>query len=89
MPRSDEEIIRDADELADIFERYEPNDEDRAEPEFDALMRVGNNAEATCDASVVEAVKVARGAGMSWNEVGKALWISEAEARRLFESLVA
>ncbi|MCY4424132.1 MAG: hypothetical protein OXC06_13805 [Acidimicrobiaceae bacterium] len=84
MPRSLEEVIDEAEELADWFERHGPPPENqRPVSEFfvgcvvDAVS-LGDGRE------IAEAVLAARNAGVSWLQIGEALDISSADAENRF-----
>lgn len=83
MPRSMDELIARADELADAFEQYEPSDEDRGEPALLALRRVAYQR-ALLEGELLAAVRAAREAGASWATVGRELGTSGEAARQRY-----
>ena len=89
MPRSVDEILAHADELATRFENYTPHPRD----ELDAaavkglLRAVADQSEA--ERRVIEAVRSARHAGMSWAAIGSFVGTSGEAARQRYTSLVA
>jgi hypothetical protein len=83
MPRSIDELIVRADELADRFERYEPRDEDRGEPALMALRRIAYQR-ALLERELLEAVRTARRAGASWARIGSELGTSGEAARQRY-----
>lgn len=83
MPRSIDELLAQADELADQFEHYEPDDDDRAEPTLMALRRAAYRR-ALIERELVEMVRHARKAGASWSKIGKELGTSGEAARQRY-----
>lgn len=83
MPRSMDELIARADELADAFEDYDPQDSDRGEPPLMALRRVAYRR-ALIERELVDAVRTARAAGASWAKVGEELGTSGEAARQRY-----
>ena len=75
MPRSIQDILDHADDLARRFEDYEPNAQDEvAVAEY--LLRRGALARARSERQIMEAVAGARRAGLSWKKIGSVLGIS-------------
>ncbi|MDX1621955.1 MAG: hypothetical protein R3320_13235 [Nitriliruptorales bacterium] len=87
MPRSIDELIAQADELADEFEDYEPKDADRSEPTLMAVRRAAYRR-ALIERELVETVRQAREAGASWNKIGKELGTSGEAARQRYADKV-
>ena len=84
MPRSIDELVAQADDLADEFENYEPKPEDRGdEPPLMALRRAAYRR-AVIERELLESVRRARGAGASWAQVGKELGTSGEAARQRY-----
>jgi hypothetical protein len=83
MPRSIDDLIAQADELADEFERYEPRDDDRGEPPLMALRRAAYRR-ALIERELIEMVQQARAAGASWTKIGKELGTSGEAARQRY-----
>ena len=86
MPRSTTDIIRHAEELADLVESEDVT-LDRASPEVtqaykELLAAVIERGKAEDD--VARAVEKLRGAGGSWNLVGPALGVSRQSAREQY-----
>ena len=88
MPRSIEDLLAQADALADAFERYEPDDEDRGEPAVLALRRAAYRR-ALAERELVEAVTTARSAGMTWSRIGEELGTSGEAARQRYTPHIA
>lgn len=76
MPRTTEEILAHADELARQAEDYEPKpgDRDRVPPEVRLRLAALKRAEA--EVEVKAAVAEARQGGLSWAKVGSVLGTS-------------
>ena len=83
MPRSIDDLIAQADELADEFERYEPRDDDRNEPTLMGLRRAAYRR-ALIERDVIELIQQAREAGASWAKIGKELGTSGEAARQRY-----
>jgi len=83
MPRSIDDLISMAGELADEFERYEPKEHERREPTLMALRRAAYRR-ALIEQELVEVVRQAREAGASWTKIGKELGTSGEAARQRY-----
>ncbi|MEX0868315.1 MAG: hypothetical protein WD011_01455 [Nitriliruptoraceae bacterium] len=83
MPRSINDLVAQADELADEFERYEPREDDRGEPTLVALRRAAYRR-AIIERDIVEMVEQARAAGASWTKIGQELGTSGEAARQRY-----
>lgn len=84
MPRSMQEIIDHADELAKVFEDYEPKPEDERDPAcWNELVRVARMRSDT-ERAVAEAVKRAHAAKYSWGVIGSLLGTSGEAARQRY-----
>ncbi len=89
MPRSVEEILKHADELAKRFENYEPRPED--ERSVDAMIGL---RDAVIERSEAErhlgaAVANARNAGMTWSTIGTFIGTSGEAARQRYGKAIA
>ncbi len=87
MPRSIQEILDHADELARRFEEYEPGSGDE-QPVEEYLLRRGALARARSEREIVDAVVAARGAGISWARIGELLGTSAQAAQQRYGALV-
>lgn len=87
MPRSIDDLIAQADELADEFERYEPREEERGEPAMMALRRAAYRR-ALIERELVDMVVQARRAGASWAKIGRELGTSGEAARQRYADRV-
>lgn len=84
MPRTVQDILDHADELAKRFEDYEPADGDERDPEAFAELR--RAVPARCDAgrAIKEAVDHARERGYSWAFIGSLIGTSDEAARQRY-----
>jgi hypothetical protein len=87
MPRSIQEILDHAAELASRLEEYEPAEGDER-PVEDYLLQRAALARARSERQVVEAVVAARAAGISWARIGELLGTSAQAAQQRYGSLV-
>ena len=87
MPRSIQEILDQADELARRFEEYEPSDGDERPVEEYLLSRAAL-ARARSERQVVDAVVAARSAGVSWGRIGELLGTSAQAAQQRYSAVV-
>ena len=84
MPRTREEILAHADELARRFENYEPREDDKRDPAPLHALRSAVQTAAEAERTIVEAVEAARAAGYSWALIGSQLGTSGEAARQKF-----
>ncbi len=70
MPRSIQEILDHADELARRFEEYEPSEGDER-PVEEYLLQRAAVARARSERQIVDSVVAARNAGISWAREGQ------------------
>lgn len=75
MPRSLQDILDHADDLANRFEDYEPSPDDEVAV-AEHLLRRAALARARSERQISEAVEAARRAGISWKRIGGELGIS-------------
>lgn len=87
MPRSIQEILGHADELAARFKDYEPADGDERSVEEYMLERATLDR-ARSERQVVEAVTAARSKGMSWVRIGAVLGTSAQAAQQRYGTVV-
>jgi hypothetical protein len=87
MPRSIQEILDQADELAKRFEDYEPGEGDEV-PVEEYLLRRAALARARSEREVVDAVTAARTAGISWSKIGEILGTSAQAAQQRYGAVV-
>lgn len=89
MPRTVEEILLHADELAARFESYEPNPDDELDAGAVALLRAAIAERSEAERHLIEAVRKAREAGMSWSAIGSFVGTTGEAARQRYSSRVA
>lgn len=87
MPRSIQEILDHADELARRFEDYEPADGDER-PVEEYLLERATLDRARSERQLVDAVFAARAKGMSWQRIGAVLGTSAQAAQQRYGALV-
>lgn len=87
MPRSIQEILDQADELAKRFEDYQPGEGDQVPVEEHLLQRAAL-ARARSERDVVDAVTAARSSGISWNRIGEILGTSAQAAQQRYGAIV-
>ena len=83
MPRSIDDLLARADELADRFEEFEPHEDQRGEPAVMALRRAAYRR-ALIERELVESVRRARESGVSWARIGAELGTSGEAARQRY-----
>lgn len=86
MPRSMQEILDHADELAKRFEDYEPAPADEVDV-AEYLLRRAALARARSERQVADAVDSARRAGLSWKRIGIELGISAQAAQQRYGAI--
>ncbi len=83
MPRTLNDILAHADELAERFENYEPAEGDRFTP-AELVLSHAVIARAHSDKAVADAVTAARDAGSSWARIANVLGTSAQSARERY-----
>ncbi|HEX6758821.1 MAG TPA: hypothetical protein VF086_10505 [Propionibacteriaceae bacterium] len=89
MPRTVDEILKHADELAARFEDYEPAPGDEQDAQAVALLRVAVHERSAAEQHVIDAIRAARTAGMSWSAIGAFVGTSGEAARQRYADKVA
>lgn len=89
MPRTVEEILAHADELAARFEGYETGPADEVDAEAVGLLRAAVAERSEAERHLLAPVAQAREAGMSWAAVGTLVGTSGEAARQRYASKVA
>ena len=84
MPRSVQDILDHADELAKRFEDYEPSPEDERDPASLKRLREAVLERSNAERSIRDAVNEARGDGLSWSTIGSMLGTSGEAARQRY-----
>lgn len=89
MPRTTQEILDHADELAARFEQYEPTDEAGRDASALAAVRTACLARAAAERQLVDAVVMARQQGHSWATIGAMVGTSGEAARQRYGQAVS
>jgi len=89
MPRSIDDILKHADELAARFEEYDPDPDHELDPDAVALLRHAVQDRSDAERRILEAIIKAREAGMSWALIGAFVGTSGEAARQRYGSKVA
>ena len=84
MPRSLQEILDHASELADRAKSYEPRPEDEIDLEIYDALRDAAAARAAGEQAVAVAVNAARARGVSWSKIGTVLGTTGEAARQRY-----
>lgn len=87
MPRSIQEILDHADELAQRFEDHEPGEGDEV-PVEEYLLQRAALARARSEREIVDAIAAARIAGISWYKIGEILGTSAQAAQQRYGTVV-
>ena len=87
MPRSIQEILDHADELAKRFEDYEPDPSDER-PVEEYLLQRAVLVRARGERQVVDAVIAARANGVTWQRIGELLGTSAQAAQQRYAAVV-
>jgi hypothetical protein len=87
MPRSIQDILDHADELAKRFEEYEPGEGDERLLE-EYLLERAVLTRARSERQIVDAVVAARAAGISWNKMGETLGTSAQAAQQRYGEVI-
>lgn len=89
MPRTVDEILQHADELAARFESYEPNPADELDTGAVALLRAAVAERSEAERHLIDAIRTAREAGMPWSAIGTFVGTSGEAARQRYANKVA
>ena len=87
MPRSIQEILDHADELAKRFEDYETDPADER-PVAEYLLERAALARARSEGQIVDAKTAARTNGVSWQRIGELLGTSAQAAQQRYGAVV-
>jgi hypothetical protein len=87
MPRSIQEILDHADELAQRFEAFDPDEASEIPLEEYKLQRAVI-ARARSERHLIEAVAQARAVGLSWQRVGEMMGTSAQAAQQRYAPLL-
>ena len=89
MPRTVDEILQHADNLAARFKDYEPDPAQEFDPGAIALLRAAIQERSDAERHVLEAIRAARVAGMSWSAIGLFVGTSGEATRQRYRNEVA
>lgn len=84
MPRTTQEILDHADELAQRFENYAPSPDDERDPAAFKWLRQAVLSRSASERALAEAVDTARESGYSWNLIGSLLGTTGEAARQRY-----
>jgi hypothetical protein len=84
VPRSVQDILEHAEELAARFEGYEPGAGDERDPAAYVALREAVVSRSDAERSIKEAVALARSQGYSWAFIGKIIGTSGEAARQRY-----
>jgi hypothetical protein len=84
MPRSLKDILEHADELADRFERHNPDAAELRDAGALRALRQAALQRARSESELADAVSLARGEGHSWTVIGAMLGTSGEAARQRY-----
>lgn len=87
MPRSIQEILDHADELAERFENLDP-DQTTEVPVEEYLLQRAVVARARTEQQLLDAVVAARAAGVSWQKIGALLGTSAQAAQQRYGAVL-
>lgn len=89
MPRTVEEILAHADELAARFEDYEPDPADEIDSDAMLALRSAVMEQSNAERHLLDAIKLARSSGMTWATIGAFVGTSGEAARQRYSKRVA
>ncbi len=84
MPRSLKEILDQADELQQRFERHEPDSDEIKDATALRAVRQAALKRARAEAQLADAVGLARAEGYSWQQIGAMLGTSGEASRQRY-----
>lgn len=89
MPRSVEDILKHADDMAARFEDYDPDPDQELDRDAVALLHQAVQERSDAERHVLEAIRKAREAHMSWSVIGVLVGTTGEAARQRYGSKVA
>jgi hypothetical protein len=87
MPRSIQDILDHADELAERFENYEPEPNDER-PVEEYLLERAALAPGGSERQIVDAITAARSKQVSWTRIGELLGTSAQAAQQRYGNII-
>jgi len=88
MPRSLQDILDSADELADAFEAWDPTPDQERTPTPEMLLRRAAYKRAEAERQIADAVVAARAADVPWRVIGESIGTTAQSAQRRYRTLV-
>ena len=89
MPRTVDEILQHAEELAARFADYEPDPADELDAGAVALLRAAIQERSDAERHLIDAITAARKAGLSWSAIGVFVGTTGEAARQRYGNKVA
>lgn len=89
MPRSVDEILQHADELAARFEDYDPSEADELDAAAVTQLRSAVQERSAAERHMIDAIRSARESGMSWSAIGMLVGTSGEAVRQRYADKVA
>ena len=89
MPKTVDEILEHADELAARFENYEPSASDESDVSAVGALRAAIQERSDAEQHVIDAIREARRAGMTWSTIGTFVGTTGEAARQRYAAKVA
>lgn len=89
MPRTVEEILAHADDLAARFEGYDPDPADELDADAVGALRDAASERSRAEQHLLDAVRQARTSGLSWAVIGSFVGTSGEAARQRYGKKVA
>lgn len=89
MPRTVEEILAHADELAARFESYDPDPDHELDAAAVTALRTAIAERSQAERHLLEAVRAARESGMPWSAIGTLVGTTGEAARQRYAHKVA
>ncbi len=88
MPRSIQDILDNADQLAQRFENYEPEPGDER-PVEEYLLERAALARARSERQIVEAITAARADNVPWQRIGELLGTTAQAAQQRYGNIIS
>jgi hypothetical protein len=88
MPRSIQDNLDHADEIAERFENYEPEPGDER-PVEEYLLERAALARARSERQIVDAITTARTRGVTWTRIGELLGTSAQAAQQRYGNVIS
>jgi hypothetical protein len=89
MPRSVDDILKHAEELAARFEYYDPDPAQELDTDAVHLLRQAVQERSEAERHIVEAIRKVREVGMSWSVIGAFVGTTGEAARQRYGGRVA